>query len=126
MAQALSPARQKKARSSFYVFNTMNSFSFVLLSGSFITLFALRLGASDSFVGLLNSFGYATYFFLPLGKRLVNKHSIVKTFGWGWLLRYVAMVPVIAAPFFAVRGMAGLAFGLSAFGGEPKRGFQAP
>lgn len=116
MARALSPAKLKKARSSFYVFNTMNSFSFVLLSGSFITLFALRLGASDSLVGLLNSFGYATYFFLPLGKRLVARSRIVAVFGWGWFLRYLAMVPVLAAPFLASRGHPGLAFGLIAAG----------
>lgn len=116
MARSLSPAKLKAARSSFYVFNTMNSFSFVLLSGSFITLFALRLGASDSLVGLLNSFGYATYFFLPLGKRLVARNRIVAVFGWGWFLRYLAMVPILAAPFLAARGMPGLAFGLIAAG----------
>lgn len=78
MPQGLSPSKLKAARGSFYTFNTLNSISFVLLSGSFITLFALRLGASASLVGLLNAFGYATYFFLPLGKRLVRRRPIVE------------------------------------------------
>ena len=97
MAQALSPAKLKAARSSYCVFNALNSFSFVLLSGSFITLFALRLGASNGMVGLLNSFAYATFFFLPVGKALVRRRTIVGVFGWSWLFRYLAMLPVLAA-----------------------------
>jgi len=116
MAQALSPAKLKAARSSYCVFNALNSFSFVLLSGSFITLFALRLGASNGMVGLLNSFAYATFFFLPVGKALVRRRTIVGVFGWSWLFRYLAMLPVLAAPFCAARGMPGLAFGLIAAG----------
>ena len=112
MASVLSPARLKAARRSFYVFNVFNSFSFVLLSGSFVTLFALRLGASASFVGLLNACAYANYFFLPLGKRLVKRHRIVEVFGWGWMLRYVSMLPLLAAPLLAAAGLPGPGFGL--------------
>jgi HEAT repeat protein len=116
MATALSPAKLKAARSSFYVFNALNSFSFVLLSGSFITLFALRLGASNGFVGILNSFAYATFFFLPVGKALVRRQRIIDVFGWGWFFRYVGMIPVLAAPLVAAWGHPGLAFGLIAAG----------
>lgn len=112
MAIALSPARLKAARNTYYVFNALNSFSFVFLSGSFITLFALKLGASNAVVGLLNSFAYATYFFLPLGKGLVRKGSIVGVFSWGWLLRYFAMLPLLASPFLAAHGQAGLALAI--------------
>lgn len=112
MAMALSPARLKAARNSYYIFNALNSFSFVFLSGSFITLFAMKLGASNAVVGLLNSFGYATYFFLPLGKRLVRRHSIVGVFSWGWLLRFFAMVPILASPYLAAHGQTALALGL--------------
>ena len=116
MPIALSPSKLKAARSSFYAFNALNSFSFVLLSGSFLTLFALRLGASNGLVGLLNAFAYATYFFIPLGKRLVRRHRIVDVFGWGWIYRNVAMLPLLAAPLAAGRGMPGLAFGLITIG----------
>ncbi|MBL8965949.1 MAG: MFS transporter [Spirochaetaceae bacterium] len=111
MAEALSPAKLKAARGSFYVFNVCNSFSFILLSGSFVTLFALRLGASTSFVGLLNALAYANFFFLPLGKRLVRRHAIVKVFGWGWTLRYLAMLPLLAAPLLVLAGLPGVGFG---------------
>ncbi len=112
MSSHLSPARLKSARNAYYVFNILNSFSFVLLSGSFITLFALRLGASNSFVGLLNAFGYGTFFFLPFGKRLVRSFPIVKVFGYAWAGRYLAMIPVLVAPLFAAWGKPGIAFGL--------------
>jgi hypothetical protein len=112
MSSHLSPARLKSARSAYYVFNILNSFSFVLLSGSFITLFALRLGASNSFVGLLNAFGYVTFFFLPFGKRLVRSFPIVKVFGYAWAGRYLAMIPVLFAPIFAAWGKPGVSFGL--------------
>jgi len=111
MAESLSPARQKQARNSFFAFNILNSFSFVLLSGSFITLYALKLGASASFVGLLNALGYVTFFFLPVGKGLVKRKAIISIFGGAWLLRSVSMLPVLAAPFLAAAGHQGAAFG---------------
>ncbi|HTX73206.1 MAG TPA: hypothetical protein VMC79_10315 [Rectinemataceae bacterium] len=109
---SLSPAALTRARSSFYVFNALNSFSFILLSGSFVTLYALRLGASNSLVGTLNAFAYGTFFFLPLGKRLVRSRSIVSVFGWAWVYRYLAMLPALAAPLVLSAGNPVLAFGL--------------
>jgi HEAT repeat protein len=76
----------------------------------------MRLGAPASFVGLLNSCGYATFFFLPLGKSLVRRRRIVSVFGWNWVLRYLSMVPVLVAPVFASRGETQAAFGLILLG----------
>jgi len=109
MATALSPARLKAARRVYYLFNTLNSFSFVFVSGTFITLYALKLGASNALVGLLNSFGYATFFFPPIGKKLVKKRGIVGVFAWGWLFRYFTMIPLLFAPLIASKGQPGLA-----------------
>jgi HEAT repeat protein len=108
----LSPATLKRARDSFYAYNALNSASFTLLSGSFLTLFALSLGASNALVGLLNALGYITFFFLPLGKRLVRRRPIVSVFGWTWVLRNASMLPILAAPFLVSRGATGAAFGL--------------
>ncbi len=44
-----------RARRTFNIFNLFNLFSFVFVSGSIITLFALRMGASNSIIGLLNA-----------------------------------------------------------------------
>ena len=110
MAQ-LSPAALRRGRTSFHLFNTFNSASFVLLSGSFITLYALSLGASNATVGLLNAFTYITYFFLPLGKRLVRRSSILKVFGRAWFWRFVGVSPALLAPIFVAIGMPGAGFG---------------
>jgi HEAT repeat protein len=110
MAQ-LSPAAIRRGRQSFHLFNTFNSLSFVLLSGSFITLYALSLGASKATVGLLNAFGYVTFFFLPLGKRFAREKPIVKVFGWAWFWRFVGVAPALLAPLFVARGLPGLGFG---------------
>jgi len=77
------------------------------VSGSIITLFALRMGASTSIIGLLNALVYITFFMLPLGKRMVRHASIIKIFGWGWVIRYIALLPILFAPLFASRGKQG-------------------
>lgn len=112
MAAPLSPSRLQSARRGFYIFNFLNSFSFVFVSGSFITLFAIRLGASKAIVGVLNAIAYSTYFFMPLGKRIVQKKPIVWVFGWAWVARYTALLPVLFAPLLAARGHIGAAIGL--------------
>jgi HEAT repeat protein len=108
----LSPAGLRRGRRSFLLFNTLNSASFVLLSGSFITLYALSLGASNAMVGLLNAFGYGTFFFLPLGKRIVRGKPILRVFALAWFWRFVAASPALLAPLFASRGMDGVGFAL--------------
>ncbi len=108
----LSPAALQRGRSSFFVFNCLNSSSFVLLSGSFVTLYALSLGASNATVGLLNAFGYGTFFFLPLGKRIVRDRPILRVFGLAWFWRFVAVSPALAAPFLVAYGLGGLGFAL--------------
>jgi HEAT repeat protein len=109
---SLSPAGLQRGRTSFYLFNALNSASFVLLSGSFVTLYALSLGASNVTVGLLNAFGYGTFFFLPLGKRIVRERPILKVFGLAWFWRFVAVSPALLAPLFVAHGMEGAGFAL--------------
>jgi MFS family permease len=116
MAAPLSPSRLKSARLGFNIFNFLNSFSFVFVSGSFITLFAIRLGASNAVVGILNAIAYSTYFWMPLGKRIVKHKPIVWTFGWAWVGRYSALAPLLAAPIFAAAGKRSLAIGLLILG----------
>lgn len=109
MAVPLSPQKLQQARRTFNIFNLFNSFSFVFVSGSIITLFALRLGAGNSVIGLLNALVYITFFMLPLGKRLVMRTSIVQVFGWGWVIRYIMLLPLLACPLFVARGNTGTA-----------------
>lgn len=112
MAVPLSPNRLKAARRGFNFFHFFNSFSYVFISGSFITLFAIRMGASNAVVGLLNAIAYSTYFMMPIGKRMVRKKPIVWIFGWAWVARYTALLPALFAPLLAARGHVGAAIGL--------------
>lgn len=112
MSTSLSPYRLRKARQLYNVFTTFNAFSFTMLSGNVITLYALRLGASSTSIGILNAFNYISFFFMPIGKRLVTRLPIVQVFGFAWLFRYIAMLPILAAPFFAAKGRVDIALTL--------------
>jgi HEAT repeat protein len=116
MAEALSPYRLGKARELYNVFNVFNSLSWTFLVGSIITLFAMRLHASATFLGLISALLYVSFFFLPLGKLLVRHFPIVRIFSIAWTGRAVSMFAVVLAPFAAGAGHRDLALGLTVLG----------
>jgi len=116
MAVLLSAQKLERARKTFNAYNFFNSFSFVFVTGSIITLFALRMGAQNSIIGLLNALTYTTFFMLPFGKRLVKRASIIKVFGWGWVIRYIALLPILFAPLLAASDKPGFAMLLLVLG----------
>lgn len=79
----------------------------MLLSGNIPTLFALNMGASGTYIGLLGALNFITYFFMPLGRRAIEGRRIVGVFGWSWMFRYWGMVPALIAPFLARAGYPG-------------------
>ncbi len=104
MSESLTPAARTRARKDFDVFNILNSSAFGILSGSLITLLALKMGASAILVGLLNAFAYVSFFFMPLGKRLIARRPILDVYLFGWVWRYLSMLPVIVAPLVVLFG----------------------
>ncbi|MDR2619145.1 MAG: MFS transporter [Treponema sp.] len=104
MAAMLSPYRLGKARDVYNIFNVFNSLSWQFLVGNIITLFALRLNASSTYIGLLNAILYISFFFLPLGKILTRRFSIIGIFSTAWIIRAIGMVPILFAPFVAYGG----------------------
>jgi HEAT repeat protein len=112
----LSPYRLSKARDLYNLFNVFNSLSWNFLVGSVITLFIMRLGASSTFIGLINALLYVSFFFLPLGKILARRFSIVGIFSAAWIGRALSMGAVVAAPFAAMSGRRDLALLLTALG----------
>jgi HEAT repeat protein len=108
----LSPYRLNKARELYNLFNALNSFSYALLAGNIITIYAMRLNASSTLIGALNALVYWAYFFIPIGKGLVKKFPIVKVFAFAWLVRVIAMIPLVFAPFAAAAGRNDLALSL--------------
>jgi HEAT repeat protein len=111
---ALSPYRLNKARELYNLFNALNSFSYALLAGNIITIYAMRLNASSTLIGALSAMVYWSYFFIPLGKGLVKRFPIVKVFAFAWLVRVICMAPLIFAPFAAGAGRGDAALGLMA------------
>jgi MFS family permease len=113
---ALSPYRLGKARELYNIFNVFNSLSWNFLVGSIITLLAMRLNASSTYIGLLNAILYLSFFFLPFGKILARRFSIVKIFSFAWTWRALCMVPAVIAPIADMAGHRDLALGLIILG----------
>jgi HEAT repeat protein len=112
----LSPYRLGKARDLYNLFTVFNSFSWSLLAGNIMTLFAMRLNASSTIIGLLNALIYVAFFFLPLGKLLAKRFSIIRIYTFAWVLRAVIMTPLIFVPLAVSSGREDLALGLTIFG----------
>jgi HEAT repeat protein/predicted MFS family arabinose efflux permease len=104
MIATLSPYRLGKARDIYNLFNVINSVSWQFLTGNIITLFALRMGASSTYIGTLSALIYVAFFFLPLGKILNNRFSIVRIYSIAWGCRSIGMVPLLFAPFVFAAG----------------------
>jgi HEAT repeat protein len=116
MSIALSPYRLGKARELYNVFNFFNALSYTLLAGNIITLFAMRLEVSATFIGLLNALAYCAHFFLPLGKILCRKFSIIKIYSITWILRALLMTPLLFVPMAVSAGRHDLALILTLLG----------
>jgi hypothetical protein len=100
----LAAEERNEGRRRLLLFGTFNALSFTLLTGNMISLYLLRLGASNSLIGVVASFSYVSFFFLFLGRTLVVRVGVIRTFAWAWLLRYIAFIPVLVAPVFLLHG----------------------
>jgi hypothetical protein len=104
MGYTLSPYKQAKAREVFNLFTFLNSASWTFLAANTVTLFALRCHASSTVIGILSSFAYISYFFLPVGKLVVRRFPIIKVFSGAWIIRSTCMAAFVAAPFVVMAG----------------------
>lgn len=84
--------------------------------GVIITLFALRLGASSTYIGILSSFLYLALFLLPLGKIFARRFSIIGIFSVTWIIRSICMVLAAIAPFVDYAGHRNIALALIMMG----------
>ena len=72
-AGGLTTSERTRGRTLLTMFQSANSISYLLLSGNIITLYALHLGASSLFIGIMSSFQYASYLFMVAGRELVPR-----------------------------------------------------
>ena len=98
------PRQRTRARRTFLGFVTLNAFSFFLVSGNIVTLFAIQLGASSLLIGILSAFQYSAFFSLLLGKRLVPRFGVVRTFAAAWALRSACVALLLVVPLLIGRG----------------------
>ncbi|MDR0451407.1 MAG: MFS transporter [Treponema sp.] len=116
MGKPLSPYHLGKARDLYNLFNVFNSFSWQFLVGSIIILMAMRLNASSTVIGTINALVYVAFFFLPLGKMLTKRFSIVRIYSSAWVLRALGMTPLLFVPMYAARGQTDFALFLVLLG----------
>jgi len=116
MASNLSPYRLGKARDLYNLFNVFNAISWQFLTGNIITLFALRMGAHSTYIGVLSAVLYVAFFFLPLGKMLAKRFSMIRIYSFAWGGRSIGMVPLLFAPFLFAAGRQDTALYLTLLG----------
>ena len=116
MPPPLSPYRLGKARQLFNIFNAFNALSWYLLTGSIITLFAIRLGANSTYIGILSAMMYVSLMLLPLGKMLTRRFNIIGIYSFAWIVRALGMIPVVFAPLAVYFGYHDLALLLTMLG----------
>jgi len=109
MAATLSPYKLGKARDTYNLFNVFNAVSWAFLAGNIVTLFALRMGANSTYIGIISAVLYVAFFFLPLGKILSRRLSIIKIYSFTWGSRAIGMIPLLFAPFVFASGYRDLA-----------------
>ena len=96
----LTAEQRRRGRAHLLWFGFFNSLSFTLLTGNMISLYLLRLGASNSLIGVIASFSYVAFFMLFVGRALVPRVGVIRLFAWAWLYRYILFIPVLVAPVF--------------------------
>ena len=94
----LMPEVQQRARHRLLVFGGFNSASFTLLTGNLISLYLIRLGAGNTLLGIVAAIEYIAFFFLLVGKQFVPRVGVMRVFAWAWLIRYIAVIPMLLAP----------------------------
>ncbi|MDR0638972.1 MAG: MFS transporter [Spirochaetaceae bacterium] len=116
MPFTISPYRLQKARTLYNIFNALNTVCWTFLAGNIITLFALRLEASSTLIGLLTAINYLAQVCLFLGRILARRAPIIRIYTVTWLFRSVAMTPLLFAPHFSAMGRNDIAITLMLIG----------
>src|SRR6056297_46849 len=76
-----------------------NGISIAFLLNDVLILYGIRNGLSDPQLALLASFMHLTMPFMLIGKQLIPRYGLSKTWGTAWFMRYVFGSIMILAPF---------------------------
>ena len=122
---SLSPDDLRRGRRAYYVMSAFTVIGVKLLGVNIITLYALRLGAGNSLVGLLYAFNHLSFIFILIGRAMVKRMGAVRLMGMFWTIRFLLMTPILLLAVPAVRESFPLNFivmGISVFGLRAARG----
>ncbi len=76
-----------------------NGISIAFLLNDVLILYGIRNGLTDPQIAVLASFMHLTMPFMIIGKMLIPRYGLSKTWGTAWFLRYVSGSVMILAPF---------------------------
>ena len=108
----LTAEQRQKGQRSLLWFGVFNAFSFTLATGNLVSLYLLRLGASNALIGTVASFSFVAFLLLFVGRILVPRVGVMRLMAWAWLLRYLALLPLVMAPAFVAAGQQAFGFAL--------------
>ena len=98
------PSEKARGKRNYCLFQAVNTFSFIILSGDFIILYLLKLGAGSYLVGLASSFKYLSFLFMFAGRALLPRMGTRRVMGVFWMIRYICMSLAIFSPVFTAVG----------------------
>lgn len=86
-------------------FNACNSFSFALVTGNVLVLYAMYLEASSVIIGLISAFGFLSHFAIPVGRLLAKKIHFMKVYADSWLWRNLSLILMLPIPVLVLAGI---------------------
>lgn len=95
---SLTLKQRAKGKHFYYLFAFFNSFSWAALAEGVVILLLLRLGATESWVGIVVSLQYVTLPAMILGYYAVFRFGVTGTAGLFWGIRSLSAVFMIIAP----------------------------
>lgn len=94
----LSSREKERGKGLLERFVTLNGISVALLMDDLLILYAIRNGLSDPLVAVLASFIHLTMPLMIVGKLLISRIGLARTWALGWFLRYLCASLLIVAP----------------------------
>ena len=100
LPEKLSPSQRDSGQRKYLLFSLFNAISVACLMENILILYAIRNGLPDPLVATLASFMHLTMPLMILGKFLVARQGLARTWWLCWFLRYVVALLIVAAPLF--------------------------
>lgn len=103
MSEPFTPEQIPGGRRTFHRFMSFNVIAFSILTGNVISVFALKLDVSNTYIGLLQSFVHLSMVFILVGRLMMQTMSSVRVFAIGWFMRYVFASLLLVIPWLVDR-----------------------